>query len=174
MPKVVLLAEDSREDAESVQLALKGAGVANSIRVVADGEEAIAYLKGEGRFVDREKFPLPRVLFLDLKMPRAGGFEVLEWVRAQPSFKDLLIVVLTAYGGLNEIKRAYALGANSFLFKPGNPAEIKNLIKSFPEYWISEIPIAKGQKQKERQLTPAVDEADSSVRSNLHTQPGWN
>src|SRR5205823_1700434 len=70
MPKVVLLAEHSKEDAGTVQIALKKAGVANRVFIVGDGDEAIAYLKGEGQFANRETFPLPSVLILDLKMPR--------------------------------------------------------------------------------------------------------
>src|SRR5438128_1933329 len=112
MPKVVLLAEDSKEDAESIQIALRHAGVFNPVVVVTDGEDTIAYLKGERQFSDRENFPMPGVLLLDLKMPRIDGFEVLEWIRNEGNLRHLLVVVLSGCRGLREVNRAYALGAN--------------------------------------------------------------
>jgi CheY-like chemotaxis protein len=152
MPKVVLLAEDSGEDAESIQIALRKADVANPVVVVPDGEDVIAYFEGEGRFADRKQFPMPHVLLLDLKMPRVDGFEVLEWIRTQPQLKDLLVVVLSGYHGLREVNAAYALGANSFLFKPGNPSEIRNLVKSFPEYWTPRVPAATNRRSRVQTL----------------------
>src|SRR5438128_2710095 len=131
MAKAILLAEDLEDDAAFLRRVLEKAGVANPIVIVRDGVEAIAYLKGEGEFSDRQKFPIPGILFLDLKMPGKGGFEVLEWLKHQPEWKDLLIVVVSGYDELREIKRAYALGAHTFLVKPCKQEDIANLVKSF-------------------------------------------
>jgi CheY-like chemotaxis protein len=134
--KPILLAEDSEDDADIIRHVLKKAKVDNPIITVWDGAEAIAYLKGEGIYADRDLSPLPAVLLLDLKMPKRDGFEVLEWVRTQPQFKDLLIVVLSGFNQLESINRAYALGAHSFLTKPCQLEDITNLTNTFKGYWI--------------------------------------
>jgi CheY-like chemotaxis protein len=109
--------------------------VANPLFVVRDGEEAICYLKGEGVYEDRQKYPLPGVLFLDLKLPRKDGLEILRWLQTQPQFDDLLIVVLTGFGGVTEMNASYQSGADSFLVKPFRKEDLKNLIEYFPMYW---------------------------------------
>ena len=129
MNRPILLAEDFEADALIVQRLLKKAGVANPILVVPDGGEAIAYLNNDGPFRDRQKFPLPAVLLLDLKLPNKTGFEVLEWCRTQPHLKDLFIVVLSGHFELREVNQAYQLGARSFLTKPANREDILNAIK---------------------------------------------
>jgi len=83
----VLLAEDDADDVLLTQIAFQKARLANPLQVVRDGEEAIDYLKGEGKFADREKFPFPILLLLDLKMPRTHGFQVLEWLRKEPKLR---------------------------------------------------------------------------------------
>lgn len=135
MPKAVLLAEDSREDETLFRLVMRRSGLANPVLVVRDGDEAIAYLKGESRFADRKQFPLPNVLFLDLKMPRVNGFEVLEWLKTQPPLDGMLVVVLTLFGDTKEIRRAYEMGADSFLTKPITQADLDNLTKFFEGHW---------------------------------------
>jgi CheY-like chemotaxis protein len=135
MPKYILLADDCSDDIEALQITFKKVGVGNPFRIVKSGEEAISYFKGEGAFKNRDEFPLPHILLLDLKMPGMDGFHVLEWLGEQKEFKKLLIVVLSGHQGLHEVKRAYNLGANSFLFKPCSPEDIANLMKSFREYW---------------------------------------
>jgi CheY-like chemotaxis protein len=129
MNRPILLAEDFEADALIVQRLLKKAGVANPILVVPDGGEAIAYLNNDGPFRDRQKFPLPAVLLLDLKLPNKTGFEVLEWCRTQAHLKDLFIVVLSGHNELREVNQAYRLGAHTFLTKPANKEDILNAIK---------------------------------------------
>jgi CheY-like chemotaxis protein len=136
MAKMILLADDSPDDVAAVQLALKVAGVSNPVTVLDNGARVIAWLKGEGDYGNREQFPLPDVLLVDLNMPGVDGFDVLEWVKRESNLKHLLVVVLSGHHGVREINQAYALGANSFLFKPANPVEVKNLVQSFPEYWV--------------------------------------
>src|SRR2546423_5585582 len=92
---VILLAENLPDDEFIFHYTLRRAGLDNPIFVVHDGVETLAYLNGESRFADRIAFPRPKVLVLDLAMPRMNGWEVLQWVRARPDFDDVFIVVLT-------------------------------------------------------------------------------
>jgi CheY-like chemotaxis protein len=129
----ILLAEDFEADAEAVHRLLRKAGVANPIITVPDGGEAIAYMNNEGLFRDRQRFPLPCVLLLDLKLPVKNGFEVLEWCRTQPHLKDLFIVVLSGHRQLPYVNQAYSLGAHTFLTKPAKKEDITNAIKGHLE-----------------------------------------
>jgi len=135
MMRPILLAEDSADDAMVIQSTLKKAGVLNPVFVVSDGANAVAYLKGAGFYADRDLFPLPGVFLLDLKMPGKDGFEVLEWWKTQPQLKHLLVVVLSGYHDIESIKRAYSLGARSFLTKPCTIQDIMNLRQAFTGSW---------------------------------------
>ena len=135
MAKPILVADDDADDVEAMLLVLQNAGVTNPVATVADGEEAVDYLKGEGQFADREKFPFPSVLFLDLKMPRRNGLEVLDWLRLQPQLANMLIVVLSGYDNPGDVSRAYQLGAHTFLTKPMQPEDVARLRKTFYKYW---------------------------------------
>ena|SRR5882762_4066397 len=134
---VILLAEDRDDDVELIRRAFKGGQILNPLFVVKNGEEAIAYLKGEGKYRTRDEYPLPDLLLLDLKMPRVDGFEVLEWVRQQPGFRNLLIVVLTSSEELRDVNRAYQLGANSFLVKPHDFQQFRQTCHILKEYWLN-------------------------------------
>lgn len=136
MAKLILLADDSPDDLAALQIVLKAAEIGNPVTLLDDGAKVIAYLKGEGEYANRELHPLPKVLLLDLNMPGIDGFDVLEWIRGNPEFGDMLVIVISGYGGLRQVNQAYALGANSFIVKPTNSLEIKNLIEAFPEHWI--------------------------------------
>src|SRR4051812_5214500 len=115
---VILLAEDLPNDVLLIRRALENAGVKNPFFVVADGEECLAYLNGVGKYANRDEYPLPDILLLDLKMPRMDGFEVLKEVRKSTTFSGLRIIVLTSSEDIQDVNRAYDLGANSFLVKP--------------------------------------------------------
>jgi CheY-like chemotaxis protein len=103
---------------------------------VSHGDEAVAYLSGEGRFADREAYPFPVLVLLDLKLPRRSGLEVLGWIRSQPGLKRLPIVVLTSSKESIDINRAYDLGANSYLVKPVGFDSLLELVKSLEVYWM--------------------------------------
>src|SRR5881275_3003138 len=92
---VILLAEDREDDISLIRKAFAKAYIQNPLHVVRDGEEAIAYLQGEGRYANRDEFPLPALMLLDLKMPKRNGFEVLKWIRQQPGLRTLRVIVLT-------------------------------------------------------------------------------
>src|SRR5882724_5407518 len=134
--KVILLAEDDPDDAEQTKTTLRGAGVLNRIVLVTDGDEAIAYLKGEGIFSDRQKFPYPGILLLDLKMPRVDGFRVLSWLLFQASGEKPMVIVLSGHGELHNIQRAYdEFRAHSFLIKPLLVSDVRNLAKVHNRFW---------------------------------------
>jgi CheY-like chemotaxis protein len=132
----ILIVDDSSDDVLLLKRAFKKTGVANPIYCVNSGREAIAYLKGVPPYDDRRANPLPGVILLDLQMPDGDGFEVLQWIRKKYPSGGLLVVVLTRIEELRKINRAYALGANSFLTKPGNPEELNELIRIFSGYWL--------------------------------------
>jgi CheY-like chemotaxis protein len=134
--RLILIADDSAEDLLLLKRSFQKAGVVNPVREVRSGREAILYLKGEGPYADREKFPFPEILLLDLNMPEGDGFEVLQWIKNKLPVRGLLIIVLSRLDEMKSINRAYSLGANSFLAKPGDPAELNNLIRVFGDYWL--------------------------------------
>jgi CheY-like chemotaxis protein len=133
---LILIAEDNEDHVILLRRALKKGAVLNPLFVVSDGEEAIAYLKGEGRFADRYEYPLPGLLLLDLKMPKKDGFEVLEWIRQQPYLKRLRVVVLTTSDNPADIDRAYELGANSFIVKPLEKQQFLEVTNAIKGYWL--------------------------------------
>ncbi|MDB6022215.1 MAG: response regulator receiver protein [Pedosphaera sp.] len=131
----ILLIEDSENDIMLVKLALKRAGVKNPVQAAHDGQEAIDYLQGSGPFADRSKFPFPDVIVSDLKMPRMGGFEVLEWLRQHPECTVIPFIVLSASKQEADIQRAYGLGANSYMVKPASLNELQRMVKLACDYW---------------------------------------
>jgi len=114
----ILIAEDNETEVALLQREFQLNNFGRPHHVVADGEEVIAYLKGSGRYARRQKYPLPNLLLLDLRMPRKDGFEVLEWIREQPFLDQLRVIVLTGSEEINDVNRAYKLGADSFMVKP--------------------------------------------------------
>jgi CheY-like chemotaxis protein len=130
------LAEDNSTDALMVQRAFKKANLHNTVQVVEDGDKAVAYLAGDGFFADRERYPVPVLLLLDLKLPRRSGLEVLEWLRQQPVLKRLPVVVLTSSQDRFDINRAYDLGANSYLVKPVAFDPLLEMVKTLGLYWV--------------------------------------
>jgi CheY-like chemotaxis protein len=134
----ILLVEDDPNDVLLIQRAFQKAGMRDILKVVGDGAQAVEYLEGKGPYADRAHYPLPYLLLLDLKMPGTNGFNVLQWVRTEPKFKRLLVVVLTSSNLQADVDRAYELGANSYLIKPVAFEEMVNLVRRFEAYW-SEI-----------------------------------
>jgi|SRR6266850_5191177 len=134
--KPVLLVEDCESDVALIKRQLKRCGVANPIFAVSSGDEAVRYLSGEGKYSDRERYPLPGVLLLDIKLPGAiDGLSVLQWVREIPTFEKLLVVIVTGSDEPGVANHAYRLGANSFLKKPANQDEVRSLLRGFSGYW---------------------------------------
>src|SRR6476659_6302836 len=111
--KAILQVEDDANDIYFLKHAMDKLKVANPLRVVTDGQQAIDYLKGVGKFADREQFPLPDLVLLDLKLPYVMGLDVLKWIR-QESGLELVVLLLTASAEEVDIAAAYRLGANAF------------------------------------------------------------
>src|SRR5579885_1437679 len=109
-----LLVEDADTDAVLIRRAFSKGNIVNPLQVVTNGLEAIAYLKGEGRYANRAEFPLPELVLLDLKLPGMDGFQVLRWIRQQPELKALRVVVLTSSDRIQDVNLAYQLRPNSF------------------------------------------------------------
>ena len=131
----VLHVEDDANDVLLVQRAFRKSGVATVLHAVADGDQAIAYLSGADEFGDREKYPLPNLVLLDLKMPRKSGLEVLAWIRGQAALKRLIVVVFTSSKHDQDINKAYELTANSYLVKPVGFDSLFETIKGIVHYW---------------------------------------
>jgi CheY-like chemotaxis protein len=133
---VILLAEDEEDYVLLLRRALSEAGVQNPLQVVSTGVEAIAYLKGEGKYGNRAEYPLPDLMLLDIKLPGYSGLEVLGWMRSQPGLSSLRVLMLTSSEQLRDVNDAYRLGANSFLLKPYDFTDLVQLAKVIQEYWL--------------------------------------
>jgi two-component system response regulator len=134
--KTILQVEDDPNDVFFMQHAMKKVGVANPIQVTSDGQEAIDYLKGAGKFADRGKFPLPCLVLLDLKLPYVMGLDVLKWIRQQPG-AALPVIILTASSEDADIATAYRLGANGFLTKPSEASKLEDMVKAIKDFWLT-------------------------------------
>jgi len=108
--QTILLVDDSEDDHIFMRAAFKKASFNWPLQEVYDGDEAIAYLKGDPPYSDRGNFRLPLVMLLDLNMPKKNGFDVLKWVRGQEQFKLLQIIILTASTRPDDVKQAYSIG----------------------------------------------------------------
>ncbi len=125
---LLLVAEDDPNDLFMLQRALAAANITLPQHVALNGEEAIHYLSGEGRFADRSAFPIPQAVLLDLKMPLVSGFEVLEWMRSQPELSAVPVFVLTGSCIERDRERALALGARAYLVKPPTPEVLTEVL----------------------------------------------
>jgi CheY-like chemotaxis protein len=136
-PRVpILMVEDSADDVALVRRAFKKGGIEVPLAVAGDGDQAVAWLAGEGEYADRDRFPLPRLVLLDLKLPRRSGLEVLEWIREQEALAGLVVVILSHSREPTDLRRAYALGTNSFLVKPAEFDQLVDLVKALDLYWV--------------------------------------
>jgi CheY-like chemotaxis protein len=132
----ILLVEDEPSDVFLMKRALKSAQIPNPLQVASDGKEAINYLSGLGNYADRTHFPIPSIIFLDLKLPYKNGFEVLDWIRGQTHLDQTLVMVLTSSSEERDIAQCYKLGARTFLVKPPNAAMLTELMVSLKDFWI--------------------------------------
>ncbi len=137
MNEPVLLVEDRDDDIFFMRRAWKLQGITQTLQVVTDGREAIAYLGGDGKFSDRQKFPLPCLILLDLKLPYVMGLDVLKWIRKQARLKTLPVIILTSSSVQTDIDEAYKLGANAFLVKPSNVHKLDELVRLIRDFWLA-------------------------------------
>jgi CheY-like chemotaxis protein len=132
----ILLVEDEPSDVFLMKRAMKNAQIPNPLQVAADGQEAINYLSGVDKYSDRTQYPVPSIIFLDLKLPYKNGFEVLTWIRSQKHLDLTLVMILSSSSEERDIAQCYRLGARTYLVKPPNPAMLTELMVSLKEYWI--------------------------------------
>ena len=133
---VILIVEDREDDVLLMRKSFEKAGLPNPIKIVRDGEEALAYLSGEGKYASRDEYPLPSLILLDLKLPGMDGFEVLTWIRKQQGIRGIPVVVLTSSTQLRDVNRAYELGANSFFVKEFDFQNSVDLTRLLERYWL--------------------------------------
>jgi len=136
-PVTILHIDDDSNDLVLFQHACQKAGVRCNLQNVEDGEHAISYLRGAEPFADRERYPVPALVLLDLKMPRIHGFEVLAWMRGNEQLRATPVVVLSSSNHEADVKRAYDLGANSYLVKPVAFDALVEIAKSINQFWLS-------------------------------------
>jgi CheY-like chemotaxis protein len=134
MNQALLLVENNEHDVFLMKRALGQAEIRNPLYVVGDGQQAVDYLAGNGDFNDREMYPFPALVLLDLKLPFRSGHEVLAWIRNEAELNELVVVVLTSSDEPADVNQAYKLGANSYLVKPPSLGQLRDLAKSFKWY----------------------------------------
>lgn len=128
-PVTVLHVDDNPNDTTLLQVACAKAAVNFELHNVGDGGQVIEYLNGVGKYADRARYQLPGLVLLDLKMPRVEGLELLKWIRNHATLKDLPVIVLSGSELQEDIRKAYAVGANSYLVKPPNFNSLVNLVR---------------------------------------------
>jgi CheY-like chemotaxis protein len=132
-----LYAEDEDDDAFFMQRAFQQAGLSHPLVIVRDGQEAIDYLSGAGRYADRPAFPLPCLLLLDLNLPKKSGLDVLQWLRRESPVSLLPVIIFTSSLQEADLRRAYAQGANAYLAKPSAPEELIATVKIIHDFWLT-------------------------------------
>ena len=134
--RTILLVEDNDDDVFVMKRALKFAQITNPLHIATDGQQALDYLSGAGEFGNRDRYPLPFIIFLDLKLPYIHGFEVLEWMRLHPEVSRIAVVVLSSSPEEKDQERASLLGAKSYLVKPPTPDGLKDVFSSLMSHWL--------------------------------------
>jgi CheY-like chemotaxis protein len=132
----VLLVDDNQDDIFLLKMACQRTGIPHALHVVTDGAMALDYLAGHGEYADRTVHPLPTVVFLDLKMPKFDGHEVLKWIRSRPGLKNLPVVILTVSMQKQDVERAYELGVTSYLQKVPSLGEFGQAVRVILKYWL--------------------------------------
>jgi CheY-like chemotaxis protein len=127
----LLLVEDNPDDIFLMRRALLKSGLEFPVQIVTDGKQALEYLSGSGRYADRQHFPNPTWVFLDLKLPYLNGFEVLEWIRSDAANRHLDVVILTSSPEERDRETATRLGARAYLVKPPTPASLLGVFNQF-------------------------------------------
>ena len=132
----ILLAEDTMSDAEMTIRAIRKSKIENRIIHVKDGKEAMDFLTGVGAYAGRDINHKPKVILLDLKMPKINGMEVLGLIRKNEFLKDIPVVVLTSSKEDPDIERCYALGVNSYIVKPVDYEQFMKVVSDLGLYWL--------------------------------------
>jgi len=165
----ILQVEDDANDVFLLQHAMTTAGVDNPIQVATDGRQAVDYLSGTGAFADREKFPLPCLVLLDLKLPYLMGLDVLKWIRQQPG-PVLIVIMLTASGEDEDIASAYRLGANAFLTKPSKASSLMEMARAIKDFWLLQNTLPQEMEAISNAPEPLTRASQSARRTTSSTR----
>jgi CheY-like chemotaxis protein len=140
--KFTLLIVDDDEDARFLaQRTFESLATRYKVQLASNGDEAIAYLQGDGEFADRKKFEFPSYIVTDLQMRPGDGFTLLEFLKNNPALSVIPVVMLSSSDDPDDIRQAYLLGVSSFLVKPTKLANLKNLLRKVHDYWAEcEVP----------------------------------
>jgi CheY-like chemotaxis protein len=133
--KTILVVEDTEDDVFFLKRALKAASIGNPVQVVDDGQKAIDYLSGLGPYADRDAYPLPFLVLLDLKLPLVMGLDVLKWIRERREFDPVLVAVLTSSQQDQDLTATTRLGGNFYFVKPPTPQKLSELVKKLASEW---------------------------------------
>ena len=132
----IVFVEDSPEDADLAMRSFKKNKLVNEIKVIDDGQSAMDYLFGEGEYADNGRPVTPKLVLLDLKLPKVNGLQILERMKSDPTLKRVPVVILTSSNEDRDITRAYDLGANSYIVKPVNFSKFAEAIQNLGVYWL--------------------------------------
>ncbi len=147
----ILLVEDDEDDLELLKRACKRSGIPHNLQVATDGKTIIKYLAGDGIYGNRVSHPIPDLVFLDLKLPGVDGHGVLKWIRDQPSYRSLPVVMITSSTEDSDIRKAYELGVTSYLRKVASPTVFGQAVRVIMKYWlVMNVPYVDDGKQPAR------------------------
>jgi CheY-like chemotaxis protein len=132
---LILSAEDDPNDVIFIKRAFAKNGSVNPIHACANAADAIAYFQGVGRYADRSLFPFPTLLITDIKMPGSDGFQLLTWIRSNPKYRLIPVVILSASNQEEDTRRGYELGANAFIKKPSDFSELTRTLGLMAQFW---------------------------------------
>ena len=138
---LVLTAEDDPDDQVLIRDAFREIGLAGSLTFVSDGEELLEYLYGSGQYANREEFPLPGLILLDLNMPRKDGREALQQIKSDPALRQIPVIVLSTSRAEEDILKTYDLGVNSFIVKPATFDRLVEIALQLRSYWLDTVEI---------------------------------
>ncbi len=130
----ILLVDDSEDDRFLVRTAFQRAHFDCPLQEACNGEDAIAYLKGDGKYRDRGEFPFPALMLLDLNMPGKSGFDVLDWLRTQAGLRRLSVIVLSASERPEDVTQVYELGGQCYLVKPRTLEDLTRMIRGLRDW----------------------------------------
>ncbi|MEO6992061.1 MAG: response regulator [Lacunisphaera sp.] len=133
----ILLVEDEPTSVFFFEHVVKKLGITNPVRIARDGREAVDYLTGAGEFVDRQKYPVPGLVLLDLKLPCYSGFEVLQQLRQHWETKRVVVLILSSSASDDDIAKAYSLGATGYLVKPLHLEELQEIVRAIKDFWLT-------------------------------------
>ena len=160
-PQVVLSVDDNDVDGALLERAFKRTSIPARLFRVSEGPQALAYLSGDGIYRDRDNYPLPDLVLLDLAMPKMSGVEVLKWIREQPVVKRTKVLIFTSSEKPEDFQAANQIGADGYLLKPTKFDDLKHLVKQIHEEWLALK--RKGSKSGARSKPATEDELPSDL-----------